>query len=137
MWDKEVKKTATTKKQNKEMQSNSICKIKKVGKDLVFNLGDGMVDLVILTTNYMELKESKEWEELAKRWKTGGIYEGKDKVKIRNMQKKLTPEHKIATGPVSVRIDVNDKNRKLSSILSIVRDMNVLEKQTETSGEFF
>ena len=137
MWDKEVKKTASTKKKNKEMQSNSICKIKKVGKDLVFNLGDGMVDKVILTTNYMELKADKEWGDLAKKWKSGGIYEGKDRVKIRNLQKTLTPQHKIATGPLSVKINVDDKNRDLAKVLRIVRDMEILKQQTETDGEFF
>ena len=137
MWDKETKRTAQSTKNIKKMQNNCVCKIKKVGKDLVFNLGDGGTDLVILTTNYLELKENKEWEEMAKQWKSGGIYEGKDRLKIRNMKKKLTPEHQVSTGPIDVRIDTSDKNRKLNAILRIVKNMTEFNKKTETSGEFF
>ena len=137
MWDKETKRTAQSTKNIKKMQNNCVCKIKKVGKDLVFNLGDGGTDLVILTTNYLELKENKEWGEMAKQWKSGGIYGGKDRLKIRNMKKKLTPEHQVSTGPIDVRIDTSDKNRKLNAILRIVKNMVEFNKKTETSGEFF
>jgi hypothetical protein len=53
------------------------------------------------------------------------------------MKKKLTPEHQVSTGPIDVRIDTSEKNRKLNAILRIVRDMTEFNKKTETSGEFF
>ena len=74
---------------------------------------------------------------MAKQWKSGGIYGGKDRLKIRNMKKKLTPEHQVSTGPIDVRIDTSDKNRKLNAILRIVKNMTEFNKKTETSGEFF
>ena len=90
MWDKQmaVGKKQVVKK-SKEKQINCICKIKKVGKDLVFNLGDGSTDLITLTTNYIELKDDKLWEVKAKEWKSGGVWQGVDRLKMRNMKKKL------------------------------------------------
>jgi hypothetical protein len=137
MWDKKKLPTAQTKENMKKMRKNCICKITKVGKDLVFNLGDGGTDLIVLTTNYLQLKNDKGWEEKAKEWKSGGIWEGVDRLKIRNMKKKLTPTHEVALGALKLKIDTKDKNRDLGKVLRIVRDMTAFEKQTETSGEFF
>jgi len=138
MWDKQmaVGKKQVVKK-SKEKQINCICKIKKVGKDLVFNLGDGSTDLITLTTNYIELKDDKLWEVKAKEWKSGGVWQGVDRLKMRNMKKKLTPIHEVALGSLKLQIDIKDKNRALGKVLSLVTDMIKMEKKIKTTGDFF
>ena len=90
MWAQKTKKPVTSsKKKKKEKQIDCVCKIKKVGKDLVFTMSDGSIDKIILTTKYMQLKKDKLYEEAAVEWKSGGVWNGNNGLLMRNLLKRL------------------------------------------------
>lgn len=140
MWAQKTKKPVTTsKKKKKEKQIDCVCKIKKVGKDLVFTMSDGSIDKIILTTKYMQLKKDKLYEEAAVEWKSGGVWNGNNGLLMRNLLKRLyNVKTQHLTGPFKIDIDNEGHGTKtLHEFLKIVLGMGKFEKEYVPKGEFF